>query len=75
MYVWKDDACDKNETGEGFGIPNGIVWSGNLDDEKGWREESRCIWYVVLETSHDMSVMNGEKHEYIRFFNMTVCLL
>ena len=33
-------ACHKGETGEGLGVPNSTIRSGDLDDEESREEES-----------------------------------
>ena len=48
------------ETGEGIGLPNSAIRSGDLDDAESREEENWCIWDVVLEVS-DECVMDCEK--------------
>ena len=45
------------------------TWMTRKAERKKVESFDMWCWKLVL------SVMNGEKHEYINFFNMTVCLL
>ena len=42
MERHRDQTCDKSETGEGLGVPNRNVWSGELVNEKS-REDKKLI--------------------------------